>query len=130
MTTLFVCVTCRRSGEALEPPEARSGYRFHRALAKAMQTAAGVALEEVACLSNCNRGCNVAFVAPGKWTFVIGDLDPARHLPDVLAFAAQHRAHAEGLPVWRERPECIRKGVAARVPPLTPCPSNEERCAP
>ena len=29
-----------------------------------------------------------------------------------------HHAHAEGLPVWRERPVHIRKNTIARVPPL------------
>ncbi len=116
-TTVFVCITCRRNDEPLEPLEGRSGYRFHAKLA-AHPSAGGLEICPVACLSNCNRGCNAAFVSPGKWTFVIGNLDPDRDAGAVLRFAAQHAAHAEGLPVWRERPECIRKGVAARVPPL------------
>jgi predicted metal-binding protein len=56
--------------------------------------------------------------APGKWTYVIGNLDPERHAADILAFARQHSLHEQGLPVWRERPEHIRKNTIARVPPM------------
>ncbi len=117
-TTIFVCLTCRRNDEPLDPPEARSGHLFHERLARA-RPGDDIEIRPVACLSNCNRGCNVAFVSPGKWTFVVGNLDPDANADDVLTFAAQYSEHAEGLPVWRERPECIRKGVAARVPPLS-----------
>ena len=59
-----------------------------------------------------------------KWTYVIGGLDPDRHAGDILEFARQHQAHEEGLPVWRERPDHIRKNTIARVPPL---PSHKEQ---
>ena len=72
----------------------------------------------VACLSNCQRGCSAAVTGQGKWTYVIGNLDPERHAPDILAFARQHSSHELGLPVWRERPEHIRKNTIARVPPM------------
>ena len=35
-----------------------------------------------------------------------------------LQFARQHQAHVDGLPVWRERPEHVRKNTIARVPPM------------
>jgi predicted metal-binding protein len=133
-TTIFVCTTCRRGAEALEPLEKRSGFRLHSLLSEtlaARPAGYGLDVRPVVCLSNCSEGCNVAFAAPGKWTFVAGNLDPEAHLADIVTFADQHRAHPEGVPVWRDRPECIRKGVAARVPPLTPAPAlDEERPAP
>jgi predicted metal-binding protein len=133
-TTIFVCTTCRRGTEALEPLESRSGFRLHALVAEAL--AAGdperrLGVQPVACLSNCSEGCNAAFAAPGKWTYVVGNLDPETDIAAILAFARQHRDHPEGVPVWRDRPECIRKGVAARVPPLDPAPPrDEERAAP
>jgi predicted metal-binding protein len=72
----------------------------------------------VECLSNCTRGCTVAIAGPGKWTYVVGSVDPEQHADDVVRFARLHHAHAEGLPVWRERPVHIRKNTIARVPPL------------
>ncbi len=113
MSTLFVCVTCRRDGDTAEP---RPGARFHATL----KERAGDDLEvvPVECLSNCTRACSAAVSAPGKWTYVIGHLEPDRHVEDMLAFARLHRASADGLTVWRDRPEHIRKNTIARVPPL------------
>jgi predicted metal-binding protein len=114
MTTLFVCVTCRGSADA--PQEPRPGARLLAALQG--RDTGGLDIVPVECLSNCQRGCTAAVGAPGKWTYVIGNLDPDRHAGDMLDFAHLHRAHAEGLPVWRERPVHIRRNTVARVPPL------------
>jgi predicted metal-binding protein len=116
---LFVCITCRLLGANTEDLQARPGACFEKILS---QLVAGserdIEIVPIECLSNCTRGCTVAVSAPGKWTYVIGALDPAQHADDVLQFARLHHAHAEGLPVWRERPPHIRKNTIARVPPL------------
>ena len=133
-TTIFVCTTCRRGTEELEPLEGRSGFRLHALLSGILTPRpAGheIDVQPVVCLSNCSKGCNVAFAAPGKWTYVIGNLDPETDAAGIVTFAEQHRDHPEGVPVWRDRPESIRKGVAARVPPLSPAAArDEERVAP
>jgi predicted metal-binding protein len=129
VTTIFVCTTCRRGTEALEPLEGRSGFRLHALLSEALTACAaghGLQVLPVVCLSNCSEGCNVAFAAPGKWTYVIGNLDPEADAAGIVTFAEQHRDHPEGVPVWRDRPESVRKGVAARVPPLGPAAGPEE----
>ena len=46
-------------------------------------------------------------------------------------FCPPHRAHAEGVPEWRDRPEHVRKHTIARVPPVKPAapsllPSQEQ----
>lgn len=129
--TLFVCSTCRRGAEPLDPPEERSGFRLARSVAEAALAAGGdIAVVPVECLSNCSKGCTAAFAGPGKWTYIIGDLDPAEHIADILAFARQHAAHPEGVPVWRERPAHIRRNVVARVPPLTPPVTTAEQDTP
>ncbi len=128
--TLHVCIACRLGEEPLEPREGRSGHKMQLALAEAIENgkAAGVELVPVECLSGCKRSCTVALAAPGKWSYVIADLDPARHAPDILAFAAQYAAHPDGLPAWRERPEIVRRSVLARIPPL-PRPANGQEQA-
>ena len=113
MSTLFVCITCRR--EADPPAGVRPGARLYAAL-KAQ--AGDIDVQPVECLSNCTRSCTAAVAAPGKWTYVVGHLDPDRHVDDILQFARQHQAHDDGLPVWRERPEHVRKNTIARVPPM------------
>jgi predicted metal-binding protein len=117
--TLHVCITCRRGEEPLEPKEERSGYKMRLALADVMEKGwpAGIELKPVECLSGCKRGCTVALAAPGKWSYVVADLDPELHAPDILTFAVQYAAHPEGVPLWRERPEIVKRSVLARVPP-------------
>jgi predicted metal-binding protein len=122
-TTLFVCVTCRaqttQTTEAAQADQPRPGARLLAAIEAAPDAhREGLAVEPVECLSNCNRSCTVAVSAPGKWTYVIGALDPDIHADDVLTFARLHRAHEAGLPAWRERPEYVRKNTISRVPPL------------
>jgi predicted metal-binding protein len=112
-TTLFVCVTCRAADTAATEPRAGAVLRDALAL-----EAGDLEVVGVECLSNCQRGCSVAVGAPGKWTYIVGDLDPARHVADVVTFARQHQASADGITVWRERPVHIRKNTIARVPPL------------
>lgn len=118
LSTLYVCVTCRGGGEA-SAGEPRSGARLLAAVERgSAQAGANLSVVGVECLSNCSRSCSAAVAAPGKWTYVIGNLDPEQHASDILAFAHQHSAHDLGLPVWRERPEHIRKNTIARVPPM------------
>ncbi|WP_210208216.1 DUF1636 domain-containing protein, partial [Rhodoplanes roseus] len=69
------------------------------------------------CLSNCNRACTVAFAGPGRWSYVHGGLGPDS-LDDVLTGATRYAATSDGLVPWRERPDILRKGVIARIPPL------------
>ncbi len=128
--TLHVCITCRRGEEPLEPREGRSGHKMHQTLAEAIEKGDASAFElvPVECLSGCKRSCTVALAAPGKWSYVIADLDPERHVPDILAFAAQYAAHPDGVPAWRERPEIVRRSVLARIPPL-PRPANGQEQA-
>lgn len=119
--TLHICVTCRRGEEPLEPRQERSGAKMWDAISSQIQSgenASGVLILPVECLSGCKRGCTVAVTAPGKWTYVVADLDPAGHAGDILTFVKQYAAHPEGLPLWRERPEIVKRSVLARVPPF------------
>jgi predicted metal-binding protein len=113
VSTLFVCITCRRDGDA--PAGPRAGLRLRAALER---EAGDLEIVGVECLSNCQRGCSAAVSAAGKWTYIIGHLDPEKHVADMAAFARLHRASVDGLTVWRERPEHVRKNTIARVPPM------------
>ena len=118
MSTLFVCVTCRREGDP--PAEVRPGARLYAALKAEALKAEGSDLDvrPVECLSNCTRSCTAAVAAPGKWTYVVGHLDPDQNVPDMVQFARLHQASPDGLTVWRERPAHVRRNTIARVPPM------------
>jgi predicted metal-binding protein len=116
-TTLYVCVTCR-AGE-LDDAAPRAGRRLHDALTEAQRLQHGTPrfrIVEAECLSNCNRGCSVALTAPGRWSYIYGDLGLAA-VDDLIAGAARYAATEDGLVPWRERPVIFRKGVIARIPP-------------
>jgi predicted metal-binding protein len=57
-------------------------------------------------------------MASGKWTYVVGDLDPEVNVDDVISMAASYRLSDNGIVPWRERPQSFRKGIISRIPPL------------
>ena len=119
MTTLFVCITCKARDDSPTKEEPRPGLRLFAALSRSAAALGGeIAVVPVQCLANCTRACTVAVGGAGKWSYVVGALDPDRDAPDVIAFARLHHADAAGLPPWRERPEHVRRNTVARVPPL------------
>jgi predicted metal-binding protein len=119
---LYVCVTCR----ALDAQDetVRPGARLHQALAEALAQADGalppIRLMPVECLSVCKRPCTVAVAAPGRWTYVYGDLDPDTSVAAILDGLSRYGATPNGIVPWRERPDIFRKGVIARIPPFPP----------
>ncbi len=113
-TTIDICVRCRAVGSADD--ETRAGRRLFDAVMARHAGAEGVVVRPVACLSNCNRACTAVFGAPGKVSYVYGDLTP-NDSADVLRFAALYGRSADGITPWSERPERVRKGLVARVVP-------------
>jgi predicted metal-binding protein len=113
MTTAFICVTCRGSAG----DDDRPGRVLFDAISGRLPDPT-ITVVPVECLSVCKRPCTIALAAHGKWTYVIGDLDPEASVDDILAMAARYTQTADGIVPWRERPQSFRKGVVARIPPL------------
>jgi predicted metal-binding protein len=109
-----VCATCRREGV---PREAAEGAALHAAVAAAAAGSAGVTVRGTQCLSVCKRVCTVSISGAGRYTYLFGDLDPAADAPAVVAMAEACRDAAFGFVPWKARPEVLRKGTIARVPP-------------
>ena len=116
--TLFVCVTCRDAAHVQSEPSA--GSRLHEAIVAAARTDdEAIAIVPVECLSACKRPCAVGFAAPGKWTYVQADLPSATAAATVLAGARLYARAPDGIIPWRQRPDALKKGAVARVPPMT-----------
>ncbi len=111
---VYVCITCRRAGEPDSIP------RPGALLAAATQRAAigtEVEVRPLRCLANCSRGPSAALRCSGSWTYVFGALDPG--CADALVAGARLLAGAaDGLLPWRGRPEALKRGLIARVPPI------------
>lgn len=122
-TTIYVCVTCRAEDDGLGDA-ARAGHRLLGALRDAVGQAPGIQLIPVECLSVCKRPCTVSFAAPGKWTYVYGDLPPDTAAPVILEAARLYGVSRDGLIPWKQRPDAIKKGVVARIPPTSLAPEG------
>lgn len=111
--TIIVCSSCRdASGSDARP---RPGELLGAATREA-NTLPGVRVEQVECLGNCKRRLSAAFIKPGAWSYVFGDLgiDTAH---DLIAGARLFQQSTDGLMPWRGRPDCLKRGLVARIPP-------------
>jgi len=113
--TVFVCVTCEAPDESV--PRGRRLFDAVAELARA-GAEAPITVTPVECLAVCKRPCTIALSGEGKWTCLVGDLDPEGHAGDIVSAALSYAASDTGIIPWRQRPLSFRKGVVARVPPL------------
>jgi predicted metal-binding protein len=60
----------------------------------------------------------IALAAPHKTTLMFGDLPPLESAADILQLAIQYHASADGLILRQERPDRLKKGILARIPPF------------
>lgn len=112
--TILVCSSCRGPDGAEARP--RPGER----LAEAVREAAGNALpvRPVECLGNCKRRLSAALASPDAWTYVFGDLSETS-AADLIDGARLLSAAADGLLPWRGRPDSLKRGLVARIPPAS-----------
>lgn len=116
--TLMVCVTCRRPMPDMPEGYDQPGKGLAETLRQRLADDEALTVKAVECLSVCRRPCTVALAAPGKWTYVVADLDRDGNLDDIVTAARLYAATGDGIIPWKERPLSFRKGVVARVPPL------------
>lgn len=77
----------------------------------------GITVRPTQCLSVCKRVCAATLSGDGAYTFVFGDLDAAADAEALVAMAATCRDTPHGFVPWKQRPEALRKGIIARIPP-------------
>jgi predicted metal-binding protein len=111
---VYVCITCKRAGEPDSDP--RPGTILACATE---QAAAGTEVEvrRLRCLANCTRGPSAAMRCNGSWTYVFGGLD-ITCAEALVAGARLLAGTADGILPWRGRPEILKRGLIARVPPI------------
>ena len=112
---IYVCTTCRRPDDSEDYP--RPGAALAAATIRAAENS-GITVQPLRCLANCKRGCSAVMQRADTWTYVFGHLDPALDA-DALVEGAKLLSHSpDGLMPWRGRPEALKRGLIARVPPL------------
>ena len=121
-TVIYVCTTCRRPDDPEDHP--RPGASLAAATVAAAQDT-GIKVQPLRCLANCKRGCTAVMRRPGAWTYVFGHLDPAADAQALITGAGLLSQSADGLMPWRGRPDALKRGLIARVPPLDFSEPNE-----
>ena len=115
---IYVCTTCKRQGQ--QDSGLESDPRPGTLLADATERAADgtdVIVRRLRCLANCTRGPSAALRCNGSWTYVFGGLDVenAQALVDGAKLLA---TASDGILPWRGRPDILKRGLIARVPPI------------
>jgi len=112
--TVYVCITCKRADEPEADP--RPGALLAAATVSAAE-GTGVVVCRVQCLANCTRGPSAAVRCNGSWAYIFGGLDIA-HAGALVDGAKLLAGAADGIMPWRGRPEPLKRGLIARVPPI------------
>ncbi|MET3660725.1 DUF1636 family protein [Aquamicrobium ahrensii] len=114
-TTIIVCISCRdATGSDAHP---RAGEKLAE---DARRAAAGLPVEvrTAECLGNCKRRLSASILSEGAWSYVFGDLTEDCGA-DLVAGASLLADADDGKIPWRGRPDSLKRGLVARIPPLT-----------
>lgn len=115
MPTLHVCTTCR-GGRTLAEGESPIGEAMYETVAAL--AGPGVRVAPVKCLGSCNDGCAAVVSMPGKWTYLLGRLEPEM-AADLLEYAALYGEHPTGGVMPSKRPASLARMILGRVPDLS-----------
>ncbi len=125
---LFVCTSCASLWKDGKRQGISGGEKLLEQLSqqhKNSHLSNNFSIKPIECMSTCSHSCAISFAASGKYTYVFGDLPhKIETLPEVsaavLECASLYYTKSDGLLSWSERPERLKKGVVARIPPLAP----------
>jgi predicted metal-binding protein len=112
--TVIVCSSCRDETGSDEHP--RAGALLAGDTRRAA-SGENIRIRTVECLGNCKRRLSAALLRDGCWSYVFGDLNAASGA-DLVAGAKLFAASTDGLIPWRGRPDSLKRGLVARIPPL------------
>jgi predicted metal-binding protein len=124
--TLFVCTTCASTWQDGKRVGESGGEKLLTSLKQLHENWSyqdKFSIQPVECMSACSRPCAVSFAAFGKYTYLFGDLpvDVETLSETAIAIwdcASLYYSKPDGLLPWAERPQPLKKGILARIPPL------------
>jgi predicted metal-binding protein len=116
-----VCVTCKTG---VAGSEIRPGPALIDALRAAIAPGTDVVVRPVQCLGVCKRPTTVAVSGADGFTFVFGDQNPEVAPAALASFVQSYREADYGFVPWRQRPEVLRRGLVARLPPAAWSPED------
>jgi len=118
---VHVCTHCRHPDYKAR----RQGKPGGEALPEALKTALEeqgldhiFKIEPITCLGNCKKRCRLSVVAPGRWSWLIGDLSPQDDFIELMDFLRAWQAAENGLIPKEERSKWLLRHGLGRVPPV------------
>lgn len=111
--TVVVCSSCRDETGSDARPSA--GDLLGESTSHAARNTT-IRVRQVECLGNCRRRLSAAIIRDGSWSYVFGDLTPDSG-PDLVAGAELFATSTDGILPWRGRPDSLKRGLVARIPP-------------
>lgn len=119
--TLFICTTCAsvwQDGKRIGVSGGQQLLQQLQEIAQAWELQHKFSIQEVECMSACNRACVIAFAGEGKLTYLFGDLPKEESASAILECATQYYTKPDGVLPWSERPKLLKKSILAKIPPL------------
>jgi predicted metal-binding protein len=111
--TVVVCTSCRDASGSDGRPRA-GDHLADSTCAAARGT--GISVRRIECLGNCKRRLSAALLRDGCWSYVFGDLATDSGA-DLVTGATLFATSTDGLLPWRGRPDSLKRGMVARLPP-------------
>lgn len=125
--TIQVCIRCNFTKTAEEKDGRRGGAELYERLMKKIEAwplRDRFAVEQTRCMGACGNACVVAFQAPGKVSWIFGNLNPRFAIPGILEFAEKYLADEKGMVAYADRPADLAVGLIARLHPVGAKPSK------
>jgi len=128
--TLFVCTSCGSAHRTKRAVRISDGERLLQHLQNLHQNSPlpDFSIQSVQCMEVCHQYCAIALSAPGKHTYLFGNLPVEDDSLEstaaaVINCASQYHAKLDGTIAYMKCPELLKKRVLAKIPPL-PEPSS------
>lgn len=116
---LYICKSCYFSSTQRDYMGERGGVHLVKRLinlSEQWSLKSEFLIQEVDCLSACNRPCVIALTASNKTSLMFGDLSPLKSAEAILQLSEQYHFSCDGLVPRKERPSVLQKGILARIP--------------
>ncbi|BAY90445.1 MULTISPECIES: DUF1636 family protein [unclassified Tolypothrix] len=129
--TLFVCTTCAsvwQDGKRVGESGGHLLLQQLQQLAQDWELQNQFSIQGVECMSACSHACVIAFQAQEKLTYLFGNLAVDDNASAILQCAIQYYTNPNGLLPWSERPEALKTGILAKIPPLSKWAKFHRNC--
>jgi predicted metal-binding protein len=125
--TIQVCTRCNFTKTLEEKEGVRGGAKLMENLTKKFVRSdvhEHFDVQSTSCMGACSHACVVAFQAPGKISWVFGDMNPRFSVPSLIEFAEKYYADERGMVMYADRPADMAAGLIARVHPVGTAPGE------